>query len=272
QESETLWPDQPKGRWFGRAFHRFIEWRSWRDSERSVRECDLLNLPNEDERREMERDLAITARAIVEPYGLNDDFREALAAGAAPAAQRLVRRKICFIGMWGPRKGARDWPKIIAAIRARHPDAEFLFLGTMFNEQVVHEELGLASEEGIACRSSFAGPELPGLLADCTMALFPSYIEGFGLAVLEQLAAGLPTIAYDVSGPRQILPANLLVPVGDTMQIAARAIEILDLNLAPYEELAAECREIAARYRWSQIARHTIEKYRQALQSLGTME
>ena len=33
---------------------------------------------------------------------------------------------------------------------------------------------------------------LPQLLSDCTVAAFPSYVEGFGLAVVEQLAAGIP--------------------------------------------------------------------------------
>lgn len=272
REAETLWPDQPKGRWFGRLFHRFVEWRARKDSERSVRICDLLNLPNEDERLEMERDSDVCAQAVVEPYGLNDDFREALGHAALPAEERLRRPKICFIGMWGPRKGSRDWSKIIAAVRQRHPAAEFLFLGTMYDETVVRAELGRENVQGISCRPTFAGADLPALLADCTVALFPSYIEGFGLAVLEQLAAGLPTVAYDVSGPRQILQdqgERLLTPAGDPVTLAARAAEILALSVADYERLSAECREIARRYRWSQIASDTIERYRSALQSLG---
>jgi glycosyltransferase involved in cell wall biosynthesis len=102
--------------------------------------------------------------------------------------------------------------------------------------------------------------------------LFPSYIEGFGLAVLEQLAAGLPTIAYDVPGPRQILHPQrdrLLTPVGDPLAMAARASEILALSVPEYETLSGECRAIAHGYRWPEIARDTIEQYRAALESLG---
>jgi glycosyltransferase involved in cell wall biosynthesis len=113
---------------------------------------------------------------------------------------------------------------------------------------------------------------LPGLLGNCAVALFPSYIEGFGLAVLEQLAAGLPTIAYDVPGPRQILQSQrtrLLTPAGDTAAIAARAVEILSLSVPEYEKLSAECRAIAGGYRWSRIARDTIDQYSIALQSLN---
>ncbi len=272
QEARTRWPDQPKGRWFGRIFHHFIERWAWRDAEKSIRTCDLLNLPNEDERVALARDPTVPAPAIVQPYGLSDLFLAALAGAAAPAAERLARQKICFIGMWGPRKGSRDWPKIMATIGQRHPAAEFLFLGTMFDESVVRAELGPTEAQRLTCRPTFAGSELPALLADCTLALFPSYIEGFGLAVIEQLGAGLPTIAYDVSGPRQILHAqraDFLTPAGETGAMAARAAQILALGVPEYEKLSAACAAIAREFRWSDIARHTIEEYRVALDSLG---
>ena len=272
RQERVLWPDQPRGRLFGRFFHRFIAWRLWKNSEKSVRHSDLLNVPNEDECLEMARDPQIKVPCLVQPYGLSDQFRESLAAAAAPPAERLRRKKVCFIGMWGLRKGSRDWPKIMAAIRQHHPEAEFLFLGTMFDEKVVRFDLESDEARRLICRPTFEERELPALLADCAVALFPSYVEGFGLAVLEQLAAGLPTIAYDVPGPRQVLQpqrARLLTPAGDTAALAARATEILSLSLPAYESLSAECRAIAGNYRWEKIAADTLDQFRVALQSLG---
>jgi glycosyltransferase involved in cell wall biosynthesis len=271
RQSAKLGPSPQKGRWFGHLFHRFIEWRARIDSERSVRTCDLLNVPNEDERRELAADPALHVHAIVEPYGLSDDFVEALAAAARPAERRLQSQKICFIGMWGPRKGSREWPQIMAAIWQQHPAAEFIFLGTMFGEAVVRSDLGAANDQRISCQPTFAEQDLPSLLADCALGIFPSQIEGFGLAVLEQLAAGLPTIAYDVPGPRQILQtqrARLLARVGDTIAIASRASEILSLPIPEYAKLSADCVEIARRYRWKEIADNTVKHYRVALDSL----
>jgi glycosyltransferase involved in cell wall biosynthesis len=272
REAAKVWPAQPKGRWFGHLFHRFIEWRARIDSEKSIRTCDLLNLPNEDERRELATDPALKVPAIVEPYGLNDQFLQALARAAAPSHIRLQAKKICFIGMWGPRKGSREWPRIMAAIWQRHPAAEFLFLGTMFEEAVVRAELVAPNDQRISCRPTFAEGELPSLLSNCAIGIFPSYIEGFGLAILEQLAAGLPTVAYDVPGPRQILQTQkerLLTRVGDVAAIASRASEILSLPLVEYDRLSADCVAIAGRYRWEEIAENTISHYREALCSLG---
>ena len=271
-QSRKVWPSQSKGRWFGHFFHRLIAWRSRSDSEKSIRTCDLLNLPNEDERRELTMDQAVHVSAIVEPYGLDDEFLEALATAAAPAKRRLQCQKICFIGMWGPRKGSREWRQIMAAVWEHHPAAQFLFLGTMFDETVVRADLGVDNSTQIFCRPAFAVRDLPLLIADCVMGVFPSHVEGFGLALLEQLAAGLPTVAYNVPGPRQILRTQserLLTPVGDTAAIAARAAEILSLSVPDYEKLSAECVAIAQRYRWPEIANNTITHYRAALDSLG---
>ena len=271
-QSRKVWPSQSKGRWFGHFFHRLIAWRSRSDSEKSIRTCDLLNLPNEDERRELTMDQAVHVPAIVEPYGLDDEFLEALATAAAPAKRRLQCQKICFIGMWGPRKGSREWRQIMAAVWEHHPAAQFLFLGTMFDETVVRADLGVDNSTQIFCRPAFAVRDLPLLIADCVMGVFPSHVEGFGLALLEQLAAGLPTVAYNVPGPRQILRTQserLLTPVGDTAAIAARAAEILSLSVPDYEKLSAECVAIAQRYRWPEIANNTITHYRVALDSLG---
>ena len=271
--SRRRWPDQPRGRFFGRPFHRVMERYFWKNSEASLRVCDLVNVPNEFERHVLEQDDSLRPIAIVQPYGLSDGFRSALGAAAAPAADRLRAPKICFIGMWSLRKGARDFPEIMRAIWQRHPAAEFLFLGTMVAEKVVRAELGFAAEsDRITCLPQYDAAELPALLADGTLALFPSYIEGFGLAILEQLAAGLPTVAYDVPGPRQILApqaGTLLTPEGEPSTMAARALEILDLPLPEYSQLSEACREIARAYRWSEIAAATVRQYRQALESLG---
>lgn len=272
RESARVEPNQSKGRWFGRVFHRLIEWRARIDCERSIRTCDLLNLPNEDERQELAADPALQVSAIVEPYGLSDHFLESLAATAVPAEERLRTQRICFIGMWGPRKGSREWPQIMAAIWQRHPVAEFVFLGTMFEEAVVRADLGFPHDRRVSCHSTFTEENLPLLLADCALGIFPSHVEGFGLAIIEQLAAGLPTIAYDVPGPRQILKsqsARLLTRAGDIAAIASRASEILSLPLREYEKLSAECVAIARRYRWKEIAAATITQYRVALDSLG---
>jgi glycosyltransferase involved in cell wall biosynthesis len=193
----------------------------------------------------------------------------ALHEAASPVEQRHASRKVCFVGMWGPRKGSRDWAEIIQRVREYVSGAQFSFLGTMVDARVIRAELGPGiPESALTLVSSYQPEDLPRLLADCTVGAFPSYIEGFGLAVIEKLAAGLPTVAYDTAGPRDILEARLpemLTPIGDIDAFASAICRILLLDLDGYRELAERSREAAAPFAWSAIADATLAAYRDQL-------
>ncbi len=262
--SKERWPDQPQGKRMGGMFYDFVANCINRRAERALVTSDLVNLLNEDEKPFVPHD-----RVIVERNGLNETERAALNAANQPAARRLAQKEICFVGMWGLRKGSRDWPEIVRHIRSKSPDTRFRFLGTMVDEATVLADLGIS--DGVRVVETFDRNELPELLGPCAIGVFPSYIEGFGLAVIEQLAAGIPTIAYDVPGPRQIFgstASKFLVPAGNAAAMAERAMEILRMTESEYASLSETSRQIADRFRWEEIAADTIEEYAMALTRL----
>jgi glycosyltransferase involved in cell wall biosynthesis len=262
------WPDQPRGKILGRYFYSFTTDLLQRDNEESLRHCDLINFINEDEVQYLASPSRIEKPAIVEYNGLTCSESGAFATTIQSPEKRLREKQIGFVGMWGLRKGSRDWADLVARIRQATPDIRFNFFGTMTDNQTVLNNLKLANSDGIRIVPMFDREELPSLLSPCGVGLFPSYIEGFGLAVLEQLACGIPTVAYDVSGPRQILRSlaeTLLVPVGDTGTMAGRALDILRLSPSEYGTLSTQCRSIAEQFRWDEIAADTIDHYRKAL-------
>jgi glycosyltransferase involved in cell wall biosynthesis len=272
EEFETLsqqrWPDQPKGSFPGRLLYSRTRKRSHQAASKAIQCADLLNLPNTNEEEALRREVSPAKPAIVQPYGLNPSRAGALDGAAKPAGIRLAQRRISFIGMWSLRKGSRDWAQIIRLIHARIPDASFRFLGTMVADEIVLADLGLSDTSRIELVSEFQPEQLPGHLSDCTLGVFPSYVEGFGLAILEQLAAGLPTIAYDVPGPRQILEPlreRLLTQAGNVKALAARATAILEMDAQPYSALAEASKSLASNYSWPRIAADTIDCYQQAL-------
>jgi glycosyltransferase involved in cell wall biosynthesis len=272
RSSRKRWHDQPRGKVLGRLSYSFTSWLLRRSADRALAYCDLFNLPNEDEQRALERRRP-GAKIIVQPYGLDDSERAAFLKAAHPAFARLARKEICFLGMWSVRKGSRDWPQILRAIWDSIPDARFAFLGTMTDEQTVLRDLGLSRPESIRFITSYDPKDLPQLIGSCAVGLFPSYIEGFGLSVIEQLAAGIPTIAYNVSGPRHIFgkaeSSQLLVAPGDTKTMAARALEILRMDENDYTAVSAKCRQIAEQFRWEEIAADTARDYAAAIGQLG---
>jgi glycosyltransferase involved in cell wall biosynthesis len=78
----------------------------------------------------------------------------------------------------------------------------------------------LACRLGIKDRVSFLGhrADVRKLLCECDVAVHCSEREPFGLVVIEAMACGLPVIASDVEGPREILQdgvTGFLVPPGN---------------------------------------------------------
>ena len=61
------WPDQPRGKLSGRIFYTIFQRQLFRNSEKTLQYCDLINLPNENELECLES----KKPTIVQPYGLN---------------------------------------------------------------------------------------------------------------------------------------------------------------------------------------------------------
>jgi glycosyltransferase involved in cell wall biosynthesis len=268
RETRARWPDLSRGKIAGRLFYSFTRRLALRSAAKAVEHADLLNLPNADELQSLRDDLGSDKPAIVQPYGLTDERRHQLAQIAYSPGARLASPKISFLGMWSVRKGARDLSEIVRRIRAAIPTVTFRFLGTFTEDSLVWRDLGLEQCDWCEIIREYPPAQLPALLKDCTAGIFPSYVEGFGLGLLEQLAAKIPTVAYDAPGPRQILAPirrELLVPAGDITAASERIIAILRSSLPEYIALSERCSAIAAEYSWSQIAAATIDAYRGSL-------
>ena len=265
--SRRRWPDQDLGHPIGQALRELIRRRRWPDFERSWHCADLISLSNPDELPYL-RAVGAEGKAFVSPLGLTPARHAALAEAAAPPGRRLARREIAFVGYWYPRKGSLDYGEIVRRVRAEVPDARFLFLGTWLGPEQVLRDLRLEPADWIRVVPKFRSDELPSLLSEVTVGAFPSYAEGFGFVVLEQLAAGVPTVAYDIPGPREMLRGlgrPLMVARGDTAAFAERLTAILRSDEPAYRSLGEGCAEVAARFRWADIARRMADVYAQRL-------
>ena len=89
--------------------------------------------------------------------------------------------------------------------------------------------------------------DMPGLLADVDAMVLPSYREGLPKSLIEGAASGLPLIAADVPGCREVITDGvdgLLVPVRDAAALAA-AICRLDDDPELARRLGLDAREKA---------------------------
>jgi glycosyltransferase involved in cell wall biosynthesis len=115
------------------------------------------------------------------------------------------------------------------------PSARFLLVGDG-ELRPAYERLAL--EVGVKEKVLFLGSrqDIPEVLSCCDVAVLSSTAEGLPNAVLEYLAAGLPTIATSVGGSLEIIGdgvTGLLVPPRDEQALGCAIVRLLeDQNLA----------------------------------------
>ena len=109
------------------------------------------------------------------------------------------------------------------------PESRFVLVGdgeqkAAFEEQV--SRLGLTSHFLFLGRRN----DVPRILSCCNLAVLPSKAEGLPNALLEHLAAGLPTIATSVGGNVEIVQdgkTGLLVPPENAPELAKALLRLL---------------------------------------------
>ena len=95
---------------------------------------------------------------------------------------------------------------------------------------------------------------LHALYAHAAVVWFPSRYEGFGLPVLEAMAAGTPVVASDASSLPEIAGQAALLVSPDRAEAHVAAIEAVLTDGALAERLRAAGRVRAAGFTWASSA------------------
>jgi len=75
--------------------------------------------------------------------------------------------------------------------------------------------------------------DVPDLLAESDLFILPSRSEGFGLALVEAMASGVPVVASDIDGPREIISHGrngYLFEAGNEYDLADKVVALLNDN------------------------------------------
>lgn len=97
----------------------------------------------------------------------------------------------------------------------------------------MHEQVhALTAELGLQDIVRFHGfrDDVGAVLAESDLFVLSSLSEGISITLLEAMAAGLPVVATDVGGNREVVVAGetgLLVPVGDAAALASAMLAVL---------------------------------------------
>nr|WP_141561449.1 glycosyltransferase [Synechococcus sp. WH 8016] len=145
----------------------------------------------------------------------------------------------------------KDQATLLRAFAATSPDGWQLQLVGEGPDRVLLE--GLARDLGLVPSQVFLGrrSDIPELLGQADLFAFSTtFAEGFGIVLIEAMAAGLPIIASDVPACREVLrdgAAGELLPSGDVSAWAER-LEGLMVSASQRDALSDMARSHANRY------------------------
>jgi glycosyltransferase involved in cell wall biosynthesis len=168
--------------------------------------ADLIHILNEDERQDVERYLGYKhPRVVLIPNGIEvSDFQTLPPRGQFRNEFNISRdqRIVLFMSRLNSKKGL---DLLLPAFRdycRQHIDAVLVLAGSDDGYQQQAEQFirqnGL--EKQIRLVGMLTGETKLAALADADVFVLPSYSEGLSMAVLEAMAAGVPTVISDRVG------------------------------------------------------------------------
>jgi glycosyltransferase involved in cell wall biosynthesis len=187
------------------------------------------------------------------PLGVSEDFR-------ALAARRKPELFVLGVSTLHPHKNLDGLLRAFAIFRKTHPEYRLIVCGLhgFFTEQLqtLRTELGLG--ESVEFPGWIPKADLYDLYARAMAFVYPSRFEGFGLPVLEALAAGVPSACSRVEPIDSLAgDAALKFDPDDPHAIAACIAELVG-DLALRERLAVAGPARAAEFTWRATAERTL--------------
>jgi phosphatidylinositol alpha-mannosyltransferase len=188
-------------------------------------------------------------------------------ARANPAEGLPAGRRVLWVARLDPQKGFGVAVRAFERVAAAFPEARLVVIGEGRDVGAV-ELLAPDVRSRVDLLGTIAHDRLPAYHAGAEVFLSPALgQESFGMVLVEAMAAGLPVVASDIPGYREVVRdgrEGLLVPPGEAEGVAAAVERVLgDRSLAV--RLGAAGRERAERYRWERVVQDVEEAYREAV-------
>lgn len=181
------------------------------------------------------------------------------AATSAPLPKVLPAKYVISVGSYLPRKGHRVLLAAFAGIAGEFPDIGLVIAGMdgPEREPLQEEAARLGVGERLVCLVDLPREAVAYALSRARVCVQPSYVEPFGLAVIEAGACGAPLVASAVGGHLEILredDTGLFFTAGDAAACTNALRRILQDRPAALAMADRFRKEVGHIYTWQACA------------------
>ena len=205
-------------------------------------------------------------KVIVIPNGVDvERFQQAVPADLTALGIPADAKTALFVGRLDPQKSPATLLDAAGLLLDEFPELHVLFVGDGPLRDQLAADIARHQWEH---RIHFAGwrPNVPEIMRACDCLVLPSEWEGMPNVVLEAMAAGLPVVASDVEGVRELLDhqqSGLIIPPHSAPLLAEALRQILSQPEAA-AAMACKAQTIADKeFTWDHITSQYETAYRQ---------
>lgn len=249
---------------------RIARWTTHALVSMAVRRATRILAISEFSRDEIVRETGISgARIRVTPLGVDPIFAQPVGARARSDMRRqALGGDLPFLLTVGHSYPHKNLALLVNAFRliADEVPHHLLIVGKpRLGEPALKQAIDAAPPGRVHRIPAVSRAELVALYQACAAFVFPSLYEGFGLPLLEALAAGVPALATGAGATRDVGGNAALYADGRDVRAWARAMVEL-VRLDPDERAARieAGRAQASRFTWARTADVTLNAFREA--------
>lgn len=257
-----LWPQLHT--WSRRVIMPLYMRQAWKNA-------DAILFVSQSTQRDAERIFGASGRfRAVTPLGVSQDaftrpstneVREEL------AGLKLRQPYLLFVGTIEPRKNLVRLIHAFEKFAGEIPNCTLVLAGKLGwdYEPVIRAMAESPFRERIRHLGYIADQTRRILLAGCSALVYPSLYEGFGLPVLEGMAAGVPVITSNISSLPEVAGDAALLVNPESVEELAGALRTV-LSSAVAEVLSESGQQRAQLFTWKRTAAETWKAYLAACQ------
>lgn len=155
-----------------------------------------------------------TKKDIINQYKINDDNIKIISCALnktifRPSEQKMIFNKnLLFVGRLVPRKNIVDLIKIMRLLVDIDKGFVLNLIGggeNKYEKKLKKRFSKIIPKKNIIFHGKVTDDKLNKLYESSSIFVFTSLVEGFGLVLLEAMSKGLPVIAYNVNGVKDVI-------------------------------------------------------------------